>query len=268
MGVRSSSGIRSVSGARSASVVRSALSALFLALVCVLAGAVGPGAQAAAAADRTVTFVNQSGQRVWIGSTVNADGSAVLTGLPVLDDGQSATISVPETSAPGHWRGKFFARQGCSGESGSTFHCKVADCGPYADRCSTGEQPASLAEFNFDPSDGLAPWYNVSYVNAVSLPVTITPVGVAPPPDGGECEEMGCSNDLLSYCPPENLTSDPATGEPMLCVNPNRDAQTDYSSAVNARCPKAYAWSKQDTIPGNQVMRQCRACSGFTVTFH
>lgn len=64
------------------------------------------------------------------------------------------------------------------------------------------------------------------------------------------------------------LQTYPATGAPMLCVNPNRDAQTNYSRAINAQCPKAYAWSKQDTIPGNQVMRQCRACSGFTVTFH
>lgn len=248
--------------------IRSALAAVLLAFTCVLVSTAGPGAHAAVAAEHTVTFVNKSAQRVWIGSTVNADGSAVLTGLPVLDSGRSATITIPENSGAGHWRGKFFARTGCSGTSGSTFHCKVADCGPYADRCSTGEQPASLAEFNFDPRDSLAPWYNVSYVNAVSLPVTITPVGVAPPPDGGECAEMGCSNQLLPYCPPENLTKDPATGAPMLCVNPNRDAQTNYSRAINAQCPKAYAWSKQDTIPGNQVMRQCRACSGFTVTFH
>ncbi|MFJ5227558.1 thaumatin family protein [Streptomyces sp. NPDC088400] len=248
--------------------IRSALAAVLLAFTCVLAGTAGPGAHAAVAAEHTVTFVNKSAQRVWIGSTVNADGSAVLTGLPALDSGRSATITIPENSGAGHWRGKFFARTGCGGNSGSTFHCKVADCGPYADRCSTAEQPASLAEFNFDPRDSLAPWYNVSYVNAVSLPVTITPVGVAPPPDGGECAEMGCSNQLLPYCPPENLTKDPATGAPMLCVNPNRDAQTNYSRAINAQCPKAYAWSKQDTVPGNQVMRQCRACSGFTVTFH
>ncbi|BFO21963.1 hypothetical protein SHKM778_83510 [Streptomyces sp. KM77-8] len=136
---------------------------------------------AAGTADHTLTFENRTDERIWIGSTVNADGSAALTGLPVLDPGRSATITVPEHQGAGHWRGKFFARTGCSGEEGSTFHCAVGDCGPYADHCSTGEQPASLAEFNFDPRDALAPWYNVSYVNAVSAAVTITPDGVPTP---------------------------------------------------------------------------------------
>jgi hypothetical protein len=54
----------------------------------------------------------------------------------------------------------------------------------------------------------------------------------------------------------------------MLCVNPSRDAQTDYSNDLAAQCPYAYTWSKADTVPGNQVMRECPDCSGFTVTFH
>ncbi|ALG08457.1 thaumatin family protein [Kibdelosporangium phytohabitans] len=219
----------------------------------------------AAAADHTVTFVNQSGQAIWVGSAVNADGSVNFTRLPVPRNGQSATVTIPESAAPNHWRGKFFARQGCGGTSGSTFRCKVADCGPWADRCTTGEQPASLAEFNFDRKDALAPWYNVSYVNAFSLPITITPRDAqATPP---ECEAMGCTQNLLPYCPPANLTrwND---GTPMLCTNPNRDAKTPYSNAIQSRCPKAYAWSKQDTEPGNSVVGQCRKCSGFTVTFH
>jgi hypothetical protein len=219
---------------------------------------------AAAAADRTVTFVNQSGQTIWIGSAVNADGSVNFTRLPILQNGQSATVTIPESSAPNHWRGKFFARQGCSG---NPFHCKVADCGPFPDRCSTGEQPASLAEFNFDRKDALAPWYNVSYVNAFSLPITITPRGASQPPGSPECEPMGCSQNLLPYCPPANLTRWD-DGTPMLCTSPNRDAKTPYSNAIQSRCPKAYAWSKQDTEPGNSVVRQCRHCTGFTVTFH
>ncbi|MEE1940994.1 glycosyl hydrolase [Streptomyces sp. TRM 70361] len=221
-----------------------------------------------ATAEHTVTFRNEMSERIWIGATANADGSAPLTGLPTLDPGQSATITVPENSGAGHWRGKFFARQGCGGEEGSTFHCAVADCGPHADRCTTGEQPASLAEFNFDPADARAPWYNVSYVNAVSSTITITPDGAAPPENGGECAEVGCPGDLLAACPPENLTTDPATGKPLVCVNPDRDAKTAYSEALTAQCPKAYAWSKHDTEPGNEVVRQCAQCTGMTVTFH
>ncbi|MGW7384541.1 thaumatin family protein [Streptomyces sp. NPDC054794] len=143
-------------------------------------------------AEHTVTFQNRTDGRVWVGSEVNADGSTSLTGLPTLDPGQSATITIPEREGAGHWRGTFFARQGCSGEDGSTFHCAVGDCGPYADHCSLGEQPAGLAEFNFDPADNLAPWYDVSYVNAVSVPVTITPNDVAVP-ESGECAAAGCA---------------------------------------------------------------------------
>ncbi|MFJ8598279.1 glycosyl hydrolase [Streptomyces shenzhenensis] len=216
-------------------------------------------------ADHTVTFQNRTDSTIWVGATVNADGSAGLTGLPKIDPGQSATITVPEHEGAGHWRGKFFARQGCGGEDGSTFHCAVGDCGPYADHCSTGEQPTSLAEFNFDPADSLAPWYNVSYVNAVSVPVTITPNDVDVPQDG-ECSAVGCAVDLLSGCPPDNLVKDDS-GTALVCVNPNRDAKTPYSDAINQKCPTAYAWSKQDAEPGNQVVRQCTRCTGMTVAF-
>jgi hypothetical protein len=222
---------------------------------------------AAGAAEHTVTLRNETDARIWVGSGTNADGSVPLTGLPVLDPGASATVTIPEDSGPGHWRGKFFARQDCTGEEGTTFHCAVGDCGPYADRCSTGEQPTGLAEFNFDRADTLAPWYNVSYVNAVSMPITITPDGVTPPADGGACAAVGCPTDLLSACPPENLTKD-AAGKPLVCVNPNRDAKTAYSEALTARCPSAYAWSKHDAEQGNQVVRQCSECTGLTVTFH
>jgi len=238
---------------------------ILYALIAMIAATLVTAGPATALADHTVTLVNQSGGTIWLGSGVNADGSVNFTNFPVLQNGQSVTVTIPESSAPNHWRGKFFARQGCTGTPGSTFHCRVGDCGPQANRCTTGEQPASLAEFNFDRADSLAPWYNVSYVNAFSLPVTIVPRDASASPP--ECEAMGCSQNLLPFCPPANLTRWD-DGTPMLCTNPNRDAQTPYSDAISSRCPKAYAWSHQDTVPGNQVVRQCRQCSGFTVTFH
>ncbi|MEU9077898.1 thaumatin family protein [Kitasatospora sp. NPDC048538] len=229
------------------------------------AGTAAAGTAATAAVNHTVTFVNHSSQTLWIGSGVNADGSKQFARLPVLAPGQSATVTIPETTAPFHWRGKFFARQGCGGAPGSTFHCRVGDCGAFADHCTTGEQPASLAEFNFDSKDGAAPWYDVSYVNAFSLPVTITPVNATVPPGGG-CDTRGCTANLLPVCPPADLTRGP-DGKPLLCTNPSRDTPSDYSRALSARCPKAYTWSKQDQVPGNKVMQQCSHCKGFTVTF-
>ncbi|MFJ6570685.1 glycosyl hydrolase [Streptomyces sp. NPDC091292] len=228
-------------------------------------GDINSESAAASGAEHTVTFQNKTANRIWVGSTVNADGSQALTGLPTLDPGQSATLTIPERSGAGHWRGKFFAREGCTGEEGSTFHCEVGDCGPFADRCSTGEQPTGLAEFNFDPNDNLAPWYNISYVNAVSMPITITPDGMDPPQEG-ECAVAGCVEDLLATCPADNLVKG-ADGRPLVCVNPNRDAKTPYSDAINKKCQTAYAWSKQDTEPGNKTVFQCTKCAGMTVAF-
>ncbi|WP_078917758.1 glycosyl hydrolase [Streptomyces sp. NRRL S-813] len=229
---------------------------------------IGLPAAAADTVEHTVTLRNETEERIWVGSWSNAD-SLPLAKLPVLDPGQSATITIPEKSGAGHWRGRFFARQGCTGEDGTTFHCSVGNCGPFADHCTVSEEPtASLAEFNFDQHDAAGPWYDVSYVDAVSVPITITPDGEEPPQDGGECAKAGCPEDLLSACPPENMTRNQVTGKPLVCVNPNRDAQTAYSNAITQRCPKAYAWSRHDHVQGNGVMYQCRKCRGMTVTFH
>ncbi|WP_316751364.1 thaumatin family protein [Streptomyces herbicida] len=227
--------------------------------------------EAGAAADpHTVTFVNRSGKKLWIGSTVNKgepDGNSKnLKTLPMLRPGQSAIVTIPENTAPHHWRGKFFARQGCSGKSGSTFHCAVGDCGKFARRCVTGEQPVSLAEFNFDKKDRDAPWYDVSYVNAFSLPVTIAPKRAEKVTENGPCSKQGCKKNLLPYCPKADRVHNSA-GKVVLCVNPSRDTPSAYSNAVKERCPKAYAWSKQDTETGNRTMRQCHKCNGFVVTF-
>ncbi|SFR28220.1 Thaumatin family protein [Lentzea waywayandensis] len=238
-----------------------------LATLFALTFAVAGVPTANAAIDHTVTLVNNTGQTIWVGSTVNADGSKALTNLPTLRNGQSATITIPETSAPGHWRGTFFARQGCTGTSGSNFRCAVGDCGVQAARCVTGEQPASLAEFNFDSRDRLAPWYNVSYVNAFSVPVSIAAVNAVVPPGSTSCGTAGCTENLLPRCNPAYVKYG-ANGQRVNCVNPNRDAPTDYSNTIKSRCPKAYAWSRQDTEPGNQTVFQCANCSGFKVTFH
>ncbi|MFI5838834.1 thaumatin family protein [Catenuloplanes sp. NPDC051500] len=263
----------SLAARSSFAAVLTAIAVLLLA-VSTLIGGSGDGqageSKAQTSANHTVTFVNDSGEKVWVGSTVNADGSQNFGSLPILEPGQRATIEIPESSGPGHWRGKFFPRQQCTGESGSTFHCAVGDCGNAADHCAiNSEQPVSLAEFNFDPSDALtAVWYNISYVNAVSLPITITPTGGPAPQEGSQhCGVAGCAKPFLPSCPAANLVRDDR-GTPLNCINPNRDVETDYSRAVAGVCPKAYSWSKMDAMAGNQTMFECKECTGFTVTFH
>jgi len=189
-------------------------------LVAAFADGFTGDSQAHAATNHSVTFVNNSGEKIWVGSTVNADGSQNFDSLPILEPGQQATIEIPETSGPGHWRGKFFARQRCAGQPGSTFHCAVGDCGNAENHCAVdSERPASLAEFNFDPADALSKaWYNISYVNAVSLPITITPTGgAAPQPGSQHCGEAGCAKPFLQSCPEANLIRDDQ-GQPLNCV--------------------------------------------------
>jgi hypothetical protein len=240
-----------------------------LAVVVLLASlAVATMPQSAYAVEsHTITFVNNSGETLWIGSTVNADGSHNFDSLPILADGQSASVTIPDSGNPDYWRGKFFARQRCGGESGSTFHCLVGDCGVYADHCIQGEQPASLAEFNFDRNDNLAPWYDVSYVNAVSLSITIAPDGADGSAGAGGCMSASCSRDeLLAACPPQDAQYDQQTR--ILCFNPNRDAETSYSRSLGAYKPRAYLWSTADRVPGNATVFNCGQCPHFVVTFH
>ncbi|BCB74990.1 hypothetical protein GCM10022251_75550 [Phytohabitans flavus] len=224
--------------------------------------------RSAAVAGERVRFVNMTGEPLWIGSGVNADGSRPIGDLPSLDAGESDIVVIPDSEEPMHWRGRFFARQRCSGQSGSTFHCLVGDCGVYADRCEKVAEPVSLAEFNFDQKNRAAPWYNVSYVDAVSLTITIEAPGSTRPVVAGSCARWDCSGgQLLAACPRAYAVYDPQRGDRVNCVNPNRDAESDYTAAIRAYGPRAYAWSTHDRVPGNETMFNCPGCADFVVTF-
>jgi hypothetical protein len=206
---------------------------------------------------------------LWLGSGVNADGSQPIANLPVLADGQSATVTIPDAGGPNHWRGRFFARQRCTGQSGSTFHCQVGDCGVFADRCTAGAQPVSLAEFNFDSNDDSAPWYDVSYVDAMSLPISVQAQGADQSSPAGSCGQRDCShNELLAACPAEDARTDDQTGARLECVNPNRDGQSSYTANLGAFAPRAYLWSTEDRVRGTSLVYSCPQCEQMVVTFH
>ncbi|WP_249714270.1 thaumatin family protein [Rhizomonospora bruguierae] len=222
-----------------------------------------------AVAGERVTLVNATGETLWIGAVASDDGSRPLTGLPVLQPGESAAVSIPDGDQPNHWRGRFFARQRCTGEPGSTFHCLVGDCGVYADRCATTSEPVSLAEFNFDQGDSLAPWYNVSYVDALSLTITIDTPDHPRPNIAGSCAASDCTGgQLLAACPAALAVTDPENANRINCVNPDRDAETDYTAALGAFAPRAYLWSTNDKVAGNETMFNCADCTDFVITFH
>ncbi|NLU77219.1 hypothetical protein HCA58_02185 [Micromonospora sp. HNM0581] len=221
-----------------------------------------------AVAGERVTFVNATGETLWVGAGESGDGSRRITGLPVLAPGESKSIVVPDDGQPGHWRGRFFARQRCSGEPGSTFRCLVGDCGPHLDHCERGAEPVSLAEFNFDQNSPVAPWYNVSYVDALSVVITIEAPGAPNPAVAGSCVRTDCSGgQMLAACPDAHATRDPQTGDRINCVNPNRDGESAYTEALRPFGPRAYLWSTHDKVPGNETVFNCPGCADFTVTF-
>jgi Thaumatin family./Ricin-type beta-trefoil lectin domain. len=242
-----------------------------VALVLVLAAGliVVMSTRSVAVGGERVTFVNATAETLWIGAGENPDGSRRIGGLPTLRPGESATVVVPYGDGPGHWRGRFFARQRCSGSPGSTFHCLVGDCGVYPDRCERTAEPVSLAEFNFDQNDPLGPWYNVSYVDALSLAITIETPGAPGSAVAGSCVRWDCSGgQLLAACPEELAVKDPQRGDRVNCVNPNRDAESAYTAALRPFGPRAYLWSAHDLVPGAETVFNCAGCSDFVVTFH
>ncbi|MFI6244469.1 ricin-type beta-trefoil lectin domain protein [Micromonospora sp. NPDC050795] len=234
---------------------------------------VGISTTADAVVRHRVKLVNRTGETLWIGSRASTDdGSGPVLELPKLLPGIEQTVEIPYTydkeNRVVHWRGTFFARQRCSGTSGVDFRCQVADCGRFEDRCEFGEQPASLAEFNFDLNDANAPWYDVSYVNALSLAITIDTPGADRPDAAGTCVRWSCSGgQLLAACPDAHAEVDTVRGDRINCLNPNRDAETVYTRALGAFAPRAYLWSTHDRIPGNLTMYNCPRCEELVVTF-
>jgi len=222
----------------------------------------------AAVAGERVRFVNATGETLWIGSGESADGSRRIGNLPILRPGGAATIVIPDGDQPRHWRGRFFARQRCSGEPGSTFRCLVGNCGVFPDRCELGAEPVSLAEFNFDQNNPHAPWYNVSYVDAVSLAITIETPGAGRAAVAGTCARSDCSGgQLLAACPEAHAVRDPQRGDRVNCVNPHRDGESAYTAALLPFAPRAYLWSTHDRVPGNETVLACPGCADFVVTF-
>jgi hypothetical protein len=142
------------------------------------------GISGSSAGSHTITFVNSTGESIYLGIWGSPRGTAQggydpPTGWPEwkLDNGQTKTWS-----APGNFNGRVFPRTGCV--SGT---CTGGDCG--GTKCSVTAQPVSLVEFNLD--DGNINWYDVSYVDGYNFPITVT--------TDRSCGMAGC--ETLPACP-------------------------------------------------------------------
>jgi Thaumatin family len=128
------------------------------------AATAGAGAGAGAGA-RTVTFVNQVHQTIWVAAAQNPAHPLARTGW-VLRPGHRLKITVPD-----HWNGRFWGRTGCVFRHG-VGHCQTGDCGGRFQCTGDGAIPATLAEYDLDAWDHLD-FYDVSMVDGSNLPMYI-----------------------------------------------------------------------------------------------
>jgi hypothetical protein len=122
-----------------------------------------------------------------------------------------------------------------------------------------GAEHHSLAEFTFNTDFYDFDWYNISYVDAFNLPLSIAP---AARPD---CEQLRCADDFLAGCPSEGqLEQD---GAVVACVSPERNDGESPVARFFEQCDDAYAWSGDDQAGDDPS--PVRACAGedWVITF-
>lgn len=102
-----------------------------------------------------------------------------------------------------------------------------------------GHGNMSLGEFTLNPGGGKVDYYDVSFVDAFNLPMTIRALAKS-------CPVAGCTKRLLDHCPNQNRLK--KNGKTISCTkwndkdNPNNAAARYFEN----KCPKAYSWSKDD----------------------
>jgi hypothetical protein len=153
--------------------------------------------------EHSVQLVNNTGEKIWVGvwDKVNNRGVSAPTGCVKdweMGAGDHKTVCVPKGA-----NYRFFPRSGCKDEAGAwkdicdTNDCNYPQSHPAQAVCSNGGLQ-SLAEINFDnePIISNEAWYDVSYVDGYTYPVTVTIDNV----DACKSLQAGCSNSL-GACP-------------------------------------------------------------------
>jgi Thaumatin family len=159
-------------------------SLVVLALLAVLAAGWSPGVAGAApgaktkapvtvtaanpARTRTVTFVNELDQTIWVAGWQETPEPALARSGWVLPAGKTLSIKVP-----GQWNGRFWARTGCRFDKQGRGHCQTGGCNGLFQCKGYGAIPATLAEYDMDAYDHLD-FYDVSMVDGSNVPLYIT----------------------------------------------------------------------------------------------
>jgi hypothetical protein len=249
------------------------------------AAAVGLGtvawpSRASAQGSATFTFVNNTGQTIWPGALGNAGQTVPNGGGWELSTGQSLTITVPDT-----WAGRFWARTYCTFDASGQGSCETGDCGGVLACNGAGGAPnVTLAEFTLGGGTS-SDFYDVSFVDAFNVPVTVVPVGgTTSSTDPYQCTTAGCTVNLNEGCPAALQDVDSsgniiaclsacsefgtdqycctgAYGSPSTC-NPDT-WPVDYAEYFKSSCPGAYSYAFDD--PTSTFT--CSGASGYVITF-
>lgn len=118
-----------------------------------------------------LVVTNNCADTVYPGVLTQNGGGPSSSGFR-LDPGQNRSLTVSQ-----NWQGRVWGRTNCtfdsSGKGSSNGRtCSTGDCGPVVACTGTGENPATLAEFNMLGANDLA-YYDLSLVDGYNLPMAI-----------------------------------------------------------------------------------------------
>ncbi|MFG2040121.1 thaumatin family protein [Dactylosporangium sp. NPDC048998] len=220
---------------------------------------------------RTVTLVNELGQRIWAAATPDKAHPLAATGW-VLDSGQSVTVVVPSG-----WGGRFWGRTGCSFDASGAGHCQTGDCGGRFQCAGSGATPATLAEFALAAWGGMD-FYDVSMVDGANLPMWIN-VGHATgkdPVSSNGCVAAGCTRPV--DCPQQMQAGGGACKNPCAAFGGDTYCcrgdwagrahcvpakwPVDYTQVFKRAEPYAYSYAFDDS-----ATMACKGGCSYRITF-
>jgi hypothetical protein len=221
-------------------------------------------------AQRTVTFINQSSQTVWVGLQGKLETSPGVFvpvnpengGFRLEANGGSKTIS----SFPAGWEGRFWPRTGCNFDANGNGSCETGSCGNGIYCNGLTGTASTLAEIKFNGYLN-QDYYDISLVDGFNLPMRMLPIpGTFTPTipashyaDG----TAGCTVDLNVGCPAELQTVN-SSGKVVGCVSACTKFHSDmycctnayndpvickptvYSQYFKTACPDAYSYAYDD----------------------
>jgi hypothetical protein len=202
--------------------------------------------------EHQVTFINNSGDKIWVGVWDFWKGQGVPPPESCFKDWEIADKETKTYCAPMGANNRFFPRGGCKDAAGNwKENCDTNDCNypqssPAQAVCSNGGLQ-SLAEINFD-SNGA--WYDVSYVDGYTYAVTVKIDNA----EGCSTFKAGCET------------------APGACPWPTRDVKGNLGGTICwGACKEIWARRYKDNLPESQrptdaqiraVCCQCQAPYG------